>query len=63
MLNAYTVNTGSIYSEIGSAKSDQAEMRGKWHKEGKNDRKRAKLAGFLIHVMLSGCFCLQVKYV
>lgn len=35
MLNAYTVNTGSIYSEIGSAKSDQAEIRGKWHKEGK----------------------------
>jgi hypothetical protein len=26
MLNAYTVNTGSIYSEVGSAKSDLAEM-------------------------------------
>jgi hypothetical protein len=53
MLNAYTVNTGSIYSENHSAKSDLIKMQ----------RKSAKLAGFLIHAMLSGCFCLQVKYV
>jgi hypothetical protein len=34
MLNAYTVNTGSIYSEPGNAKSVNTEISGKYPKIG-----------------------------
>jgi hypothetical protein len=34
MLNAYTVNTGSIYSEYACAKSDVAEKAGKYAEIG-----------------------------
>lgn len=46
MLNAYTVNTGSIYSEFQAAKQGTAE----------NVQFCAKLAGISFHGILAGCF-------
>lgn len=46
MLNAYTVNTGSIYSELQAAKRGVTE----------NEQFAAKLAGISFHGILAGCF-------
>ena len=46
MLNAYTVNTGSIYSELQAAKRGITE----------NGQFSAKLAGISFHGILAGCF-------
>lgn len=46
MLNAYTVNTGSIYSEFLPAKQGITE----------NEQICAKLAGISFRGILAGCF-------